>query len=502
MALITEKLRVIMAIDPSRAEIDFGGVDYTWGQIAQAVKAIEAALDEIALPREARVGVMLRNRPGHIAAFLAVLSTDRSLVTLNPILPDDKLKSDIESLGLPVIVGDAGDLARPGVADGLAKAGAAVIEIGARFEGVRWLPGYERPRPDLEIKLSEGVAIEMLTSGTTGTPKRVPLSRDAFDASFAGFTRYERGREFADAPTLRSGVTMVANPLTHIGGIYGCIGALMAGRKIALLERFTVEAWVGAVKRNKPKVAPGVPSALKMILEAKVPKEDLASLSALISGTAPLDPAVVDQFLERYDIPILGNYGATEFAGAIAGWTIDDFRANWSAKRGSVGRVHGNMEARVVEAETGVVLDAGQEGILELKGEQLGNGGAWLRTTDRAVLDEDKFLFIKGRSDNAIIRGGFKVHPDDVARALHEHPAVREAAVIGVADDRLGAVPAAAIILRDGATAPSEAELSAYLKTKLLPYQVPAHYRFVDDFPRTPSMKPSAPGLLALFAAS
>ena len=499
MALITDKLRAIMAIDPAAAQIDFDGVDYSWGQIATAVGAIEAALDAMGLPAETRVGVLLRNRPGHVAAALAVLSTDRCLVTLNPILPDDKLHADIEGLALPAVIGDVGDLARPGMIDALTRAGAGVIEIGARFEGVRVLPGHERPRADLEIKRSDGVAIEMLTSGTTGTPKRVPLTRAAFDASFAGFTRYERGRDFADAPRLRSGVVMVANPLTHIGGIYGCIGALMAGRKIALLERFTVAAWVGAIKRNRPKVAPGVPSAIKMILEAKVPKADLASLSALISGTAPLDPDVVDQFMARYDIPILANYGATEFAGAVAGWTIDDFRALWTAKRGSVGRVHADIDARVVDADTGAAVAPGQDGILELKGDQLGNGGVWLRTTDRAVLDPDNFLYIKGRADNAIIRGGFKVHPDDVARALHDHPAVREAAVIGVADDRLGAVPAAAIILRDGAATPSDAALSAFLKTKLLPYQVPVHYRIVADFPRTPSMKPSAPGLRALF---
>jgi acyl-coenzyme A synthetase/AMP-(fatty) acid ligase len=293
---------------------------------------------------------------------------------------------------------------------------------------------------------------------------------------------------------------MVVNPLTHIGGIYGCIGALMAGRKIALLERFTVDAWVAAVRRNRPKVAPAVPSAIRMILEAGVPPDDLSSLSALISGTAPLDPDLVDSFMARYNIPVLANYGATEFAGAIAGWNIDDFRTHWAAKRGAAGRLHADMAARIVDPETGVALPPGSEGILELKGDQLGNGGAWLRTTDRAVLDADNFLFIRGRADNAIIRGGFKVHPDDVVAALHQHPSVREAAVVGIADPRLGAVPAAAIILREGVAEPDD--LAAWLKTKLAPYQVPTRFRFVDDFPRTPSMKPSLPGLKALFEAA
>lgn len=496
MALMTEKLRAIMALDPDRVEIDFEGVDYSWGEIAQSVKSIEAALATIGAPEDARIGVMLRNRPGHIAAIVAVLSTDRCLVTLNPILPDNRLFADIEGLGLPVVIADASDLARPGVADALARAGSAVIEIGARLEGVRVVEGQVRT----VIKTSPGTAIEMLTSGTTGTPKRVPLSRESFDASFRGFTKYERGRSFDDPPKLNSGCTMIVNPLTHIGGIYGCIGALAAGRKIALLEKFSVDAWVAAVRRNRPAVAPAVPSAVRMLLDADVDPADLSSLRALISGTAPLSPDLVDAFLDKYGIPICANYGATEFAGAIAGWTIDDFRKLWPEKRGAVGRVHGDIEARIVDPDTGAIMAPGVEGLLEIKGKQLGNALAWLRTTDRAVLDADRFLYIRGRADNAIIRGGFKIHPDDVVTALNGHPAIRESAVVGVPDARLGAVPAAAIILKDGAPAPTADDLKAWLKDRMIAYQVPVHIRFVPDFPRTPSMKPSAPGLRALFA--
>ena len=495
MALMTEKLQAIMALDPERTEIDFEGRDYSWQQIADVVRAIEAALGEMGLPIDARVGVMLRNRPGHVAAIVAVLSADRCLVTLNPILPDQKLFADVAGLELPVVIADATDLARPGLAEALSDAGSAVIEIGPCLEGVRIVS------PDIraEIRTSPGVAVEMLTSGTTGSPKRVPLSRAAFDASFRGFAKYERGRSFDDPPKLSSGCTMVVNPLTHIGGIYGCIAALAAGRKIALLEKFSVEAWVAAVKRNKPAVAPAVPSAVRMLLDADVDPEDLASLRALISGTAPLPADLVDAFLDKYGIPICGNYGATEFAGAIAGWTIDDFRSLWKQKRGAVGRVHGDIEARVVDSDSGAILSAGEEGLLELKGKQLNNDMQWLRTTDRAVLDADRFLYIKGRADNAIIRGGFKVHPDDVVRVLNDHPAVREAAVVGVPDQRLGAVPAAAVILKEGTTAPPLDELKAWLKERLIAYQVPVHFRYVADFPRTPSMKPSAPGLQALF---
>ena len=104
-----------------------------------------------------------------------------------------------------------------------------------------------------------------------------------------------------------------------------------------------------------------------------------------------------------------------------------------------------------------------------------------------------------GRADSAIIRGGFKVHPDDVAAVLEKHPAIREAVVVGIEDRRLGAVPVAAIMLKAGVTAPSDAELSAFAKEKLLPYQVPVRYLIVDDVPRTPSLKPMLPQVRELF---
>src|SRR5690606_39636688 len=133
--------------------------------------------------------------------------------------------------------------------------------------------------------------------------------------------------------------------------------------------------------------------------------------------------------------------------------------------------------------ETHEVLPAGAEGLLELRSAQLGDGTSWVRTTDLAVLDADGFLWINGRADNAIIRGGFKVHPDDIVRAMEQHPAIREAAVVGVRDERLGQTPAAAYILRAGAAAPSEEELREFLKARLLPYQVPTRLMCVEDMP-------------------
>lgn len=482
----------VLSIDGAADAIEFEGHWYRWGQLSNIVSQVSAALDQLGIPADGRVGVLLRNRPALLATAAAIISSDRCMVSLNPLFPDDKLRQDIEALKLPVVIGSATDFARPGLLDTLREAGAAAIQLDGVLEGAALVPGFEEPDAAKTVLTAPGVIVEMLTSGTTGVPKRVALQRKSFEKSFAGALSYESGRMKGEAPRLRQDVvSILANPITHIGGLWGALSCMVAGRKACLLERFTVSAWHDAIVRHRPKVAAAVPASLRMILDAEIPREDLSSLVALRTGTAPLDPAVTAEFWDRYGIPVLQNYGATEFSGAVAGWTLSDFRKYHEAKANSVGRFQPGVKGRVVDAETGDELPTGQEGILEMKAAQFGIGDQWLRTTDRAIIDADGFLYILGRSDNAIIRGGFKVHPDDVVSAIEKHPAIREAVVVGVPDRRLGQVPVAALMLRSGKTAPSDDELKSFLKEKLLPYQVPAEFRYVADVPRTPSMKPA-----------
>ncbi|MBY0401162.1 fatty acid--CoA ligase family protein, partial [Myxococcota bacterium] len=160
---------------------------------------------------------------------------------------------------------------------------------------------------------------------------------------------------------------------------------------------------------------------------------------------------------------------------------------------------HPGCALQVVDPERGSPLGPGEEGLLEVRSAQLGRGSGWVRTTDRAVLDADGFLFIRGRADSAIVRGGFKIHPDEVIKVLEEHPAVFEATVIGLPDARLGQIPVAAVTLRPGLPAPDEAALREHARQHLARYQVPAQIRIVEQLPRTPSMKVSLPGVAALF---
>ena len=167
-----------------------------------------------------------------------------------------------------------------------------------------------------------------------------------------------------------------------------------------------------------------------MLLDQDTPAEDLASLKAVTVGTAPLNPDLADRFEARYGIAVLALYGATEFAGGVAGWTLADRQRYARAKRGSVGRAHGDVELRVIDADSGEPLPFGETGLLEVRAPQLGDG--WLRTNDLAELDADGFLWIRGRADDAIIRGGLKISAGHVADILRRHPQIRDAVVLGV----------------------------------------------------------------------
>ncbi|MFZ4748853.1 MAG: class I adenylate-forming enzyme family protein, partial [Sphingomonas sp.] len=170
-------------------------------------------------------------------------------------------------------------------------------------------------------------------------------------------------------------------------------------------------------------------------------------------------------------------------------------------RRGSVGRMNPGIDGRVVNAETGEPVPFGEQGLLELRAKHLGDGKNWVRTTDLARMDEEKFLWILGRADNAIIRGGFKIIPDDVVKAIESHPDVLEACVVALPDPRLGHVPAAGYRVRTGHSL-TEEDLRAYLRQRLTAYQVPTKLLALAEFPRTPSMKPSQPELKKLLEAA
>ncbi|OBJ06647.1 AMP-dependent synthetase, partial [Mycobacterium sp. 1482292.6] len=456
--------------------IEYGGQWISWARVGALARRIAAIIGG------AEVGMLLRNRPGHVAALLGVLLGGGTVVVINPARGDERTRADIAGLRLPVIVGEANDLGA------LVPAGTPTVAISGGLDDADvTAPHVDRPGR------RSGTAVRMLTSGTTGPPKRIDLGYDMLARSVIG-----PDPEHAVSPAeLRRGVAIVNSPLVHIGGVFRVLQCIAEARPFVLLERFELNAWAEAVRKHRPRAASLVPAALRTVLHSDIPRADLASLRAVTCGTAPLSAEDADAFTEKYGVPVLTSYAATEFGGGVAGWTLPDHQRYWKTKRGSVGRANPGARLRVV-TEDGTPLGPDEVGLLEVKPGQLGPTAPWMRTTDLARIDADGFLWIVGRADQAIIRGGFKVMPDDVRAALESHPAVAGAAVIARPDERLGETPVAVVELREGASADAEA-LVEYLRERLARYEIPTEIAIVDSIPRTPSGKADLGAIRGVF---
>lgn len=483
---LSRRIADVLDLEPDAPAIEYDGHWLSWHQISVAARCISS------LAGQAHVGMLLRNRPGHVAAFFGVLLGAGTVVTINPSRGDDRTRADIAELQLPFILGDTDDLST--LVDEAAST--VAVSISDIFD---WADD-----PPIRDPGVAGVAVRMLTSGTTGPPKRVDLSYDMLARSVMG---PEPDR--APTPTqLRRGVAIVNSPLVHIGGVFRVLQCVAEARSFVLLDRFELTAWTDAVRKHRPRTVSLVPAALRTVLHADLPRADLDSIVAVTCGTAPLSADDADAFFEKYGIPVLTSYAATEFGGGVASWTLADHEQFWRDKRGSVGRANPGSELRVVD-DDGDPLGPDQVGLLEVKPGQLGPAAQWMQTTDMARIDADGFVWIVGRADQAIIRGGFKVMPDDVRVALEGHPAVAGAAVVGRSDERLGETPVAMVELRAATSTDADtdadtdaAALVEYLRTRLAGYEIPTEIAIVDAIPRTLSGKPDLSAIRSYFSAS
>jgi acyl-CoA synthetase (AMP-forming)/AMP-acid ligase II len=465
---LSNRVAQVLAIDPAAPALEFERQWYAWADLAATAEAVREHVE----PGE-RVAVLLRNRPPQVGLFVGLIAAGACVVTVNPDRGVERVHADLAALGVATLAGESDDLdafAPPGRCLTSDKLGAVSVSGDA--------PAARDVNP--------GVAVEMLTSGTTGPPKRIPLTYETFSRVLLGTKYYERN---ADVDVrLRRGVTIINSPMVHLGGLFRVLTSVGDGRSFCLLERFRVDEWIDAVRRHRPRTVSLVPAGLRMVLEADLDRTDFESVRSVLCGTAPLAPVDADAFFAKYGVPVLITYAATEFGGSVAGWNLADHAQFWATKKGSVGRAQPDCRLRVVDQETGAPLGPDEEGLLEVDARQMGDNVGWTRTTDLARIDEDGFVWILGRADQAIIRGGFKIRPDDVRAALERDARVRGAAVVSRSDARLGAVPVAAVELRSGTSA-TPGELLDDAANVLARYELPVELRIVAELPRTPAGK-------------
>ena len=474
--------------------VEFDGRWYSWAEIKALVCRIDDELSAAGSGSGTRVAVVFGNRVESVAALLALLGTGRTLVTLSPLQPPERLSADLRASGAGYVLAPASLWSHDEFRSAIDDLDATAWSVDGA-EVITQHRGEARSQPG-----DPTVLIEMLTSGTTGPPKRIPVTRTQLEASLGAALRHNNRRLAHEKAPLTGSVALVMLPIVHISGLWTLLQALTAARPFVMLPRFSVDGWHRAVRQYRPKLVGLPPPAIRSVLDVDIPREDLASIRAINTGTSPVDPELVDEFFERYAIPILIVYGATEFTGAVAGWTMADFQARWNDKHGSVGRAFPGVRLRIVD-EDGAELPAGQSGRLQVASAQVGQEGKqWVQTSDLGHLDADNFLYIDGRADDVIIRGGFKIFPETVVKALRTHSAVADAAVAGLVDRRLGHVPVAAVQPLPGATVDPDS-LAQHCRSMLNPYELPAEIYLVDELPRGAALKVDRRGLVELLEA-
>lgn len=345
---------------------------------------------------------------------------------------------------------------------------------------------------------ADDTAVMLFTSGTTSRPKAVELSH-------ANLVSYVTGSvEFLSAGP--EDAALIAVPPYHIAGVSAVLSNLYAGRTMVYLPRFAAERWIALVDRERITTATVVPTMLERIIsELEADPKPLPSLRNLAYGGAKVALPLVRRALDLMpDVGFVNAYGLTETSSTIAVLTPGDHRSAHRApdpaaarRLGSVGRPVPGVQIEIRSAD-GTVLGPGETGELYVRGEQVSgryaesgsvlDDGGWFPTRDRAMVDDDGYLFILGRADDTIIRGGENIAPAELEDVLVEHPAVRDVAVVGADDAEWGQI-IVAVVVPESATRPDPEQLRAFVRERLRGSRTPDRIVFCDRLPTTATGK-------------
>jgi acyl-CoA synthetase (AMP-forming)/AMP-acid ligase II len=361
-----------------------------------------------------------------------------------------------------------------------------------------FLAAARTAEPAAEFADPESVAIVLFTSGTTSAPKAVELSHN-------NLTSYVTGTvEFGSAEP--DDAALICVPPYHIAGVSAALSNLYAGRKMVYLPNFDAAEWVRLIEAERVTTATVVPTMLDRIVTVlERGGHELASLRSLAYGGSKVGLPLVRRALELLPhVGFVNAYGLTETSSTIAVLGPDDHREAQAAaevavakRLGSVGRPVPGIELQIRD-EDGKVLGPGETGELFVRGEQVsgrytGIGSVldedgWFPTRDIALLDEDGYLFISGRSDDTIIRGGENIAPAELEEVLIEHAHVRDVAVVGVEDPQWGQAIVAVVVPVAGID-PDPEELREHVRKSLRGSRTPDRVVFRDELPTTPTGK-------------
>ena len=453
--------------------------------LAQSAAGLETRLDDAGIGPGDPVLLRLGNDERFLPALTAIWLRGALPVAMHPATPPIAAREAASEMGARVVVCPPDD---PFASD----PSRAVVTVD-RVEPAPAGPPWRGPT-QLEVpEIADGdAALVLLTSGSTGKPKGVTLSHANLWANLRStvlsFSRDGNPKPLSDPPPSPN---LIANPLSHTGGILRLLVGLYVGRPMVLLRKFDPVVAKRLLDRHRINNLTINPSMMKMLLDGLPGEDDLGPVRYVSSGTAPLAPALRETFEARFSVPVLQSYGQTEVSGAIA---IEDVRDVLAGRRrpGSVGRPLPGMEVRILDSG-GADTPQGEDGEIVVRSAATtigyrGDAGApaldddgWLHTGDLGHLDRDGYLYITGRLRSIIICGGFNVIPEEVEAALIDGVEVLDAAVVALPDGRLGEIPVAVV-----EPVVDPARVMERARERLAPYKRPRQVFAIEALPRLP----------------
>jgi long-chain acyl-CoA synthetase len=480
MTNFAQQLRQAAEEDSDRPAVKLDDLVLSYGELDAAAARAAGLLRAKGVEPGDRIGMQLPNVPYFPIVYYGVLRLGAVVVPMNPLLKRNEVAYHLSDSGARVILGwhDFEEAASGGSEKASAE---CILVVSGEFEE---LLTEAEVVGEVTERQNDDPAVIIYTSGTTGTPKGATLTHANLRAGA------DVGRDLVDAGP--ESVTVGTLPLFHVFGMNSIMNVTVRARGLmTLVPRFEPGKVLELIERDRATTFGGVPTMYGALLNhPDRDQHDFSSLEFCISGGAPLPVEVLRGFDEAFGCKILEGYGLSETTGMSTFNTRDRER-----KPGSIGVPVGGTEVRIVDEDDNDV-EPGEPGELVSRGPFVMRGywnndeateavmqGGWFHTGDVATVDEDGYLFIVDRKKDLIIRGGYNVYPREIEEVLYGHPAVLEAAVLGVPHPALGEEVGAAVVLKEGRHADAD-ELRDYTKEQLAAYKYPRVIWFADELPK------------------
>jgi long-chain acyl-CoA synthetase len=471
---------------PEAPAIRLGEAELTYAALDEASARLAALLRARGLPPGDRVGVMLPNVPEFPIAYYGALRAGGIVVPMNVLLKRREIAFYLEDSGAKILLAWHGFCAE--ACDGAEDADAELIEV----EPATFAELLAEPEPEPELAATDGedTAVILYTSGTTGKPKGAELTH-------ANLSRNADVSARTTSEIAAGDVVLGALPLFHsFGQTVAMNASLGVGACLTLVPKFDPGEALATMQRDGVTHFYGVPTMYGALLHHPGREDfDTSSLRICITGGASMPVEVLRGFEDAFEAKVMEGYGLSETSPVSCSNHPDRER-----RAGSIGTPIEGVEMRIVDEDDNDVQQ-GEVGEIVIRGHNIMKGywnrpdataeamrGGWFHSGDMARTDEDGYFYIVDRKKDLIIRGGYNVYPREVEEVLYEHPKIREAAVVGIPDERWGEEIGAAVVVHDGEELAPQ-EVSAYVKDQIAAYKYPRVVWFLEELPKGPTGK-------------